>query len=46
MSVKETVIESVVSVLQAVIEFVLFDGSFGRVMNLILIQTIATKSLV
>ena len=30
MSLKETVAEPEISVLQAVIEFVLFDGCFGR----------------
>ena len=43
MTVKETVVESVISVLQVVIEFVLFDGCFGKIIKLILIQTDAMK---
>ena len=43
MAVKERVTESVISVLQPVIEFVLFDGCFGKLMKLILIPTIAMK---
>ena len=43
MAVKERVNESVISVPQAVIEFVLFDGCFGKLIKLILIQTIAMK---
>ena len=36
MAVKETVTESVISVFQAVLEFVLFDGCFGKLVKLIL----------
>ena len=43
MAVKETVTESVVSFFRAVIVFALFDSWFGRLIKLILIQTIAMK---
>ena len=43
MAVKETVTESVISVLQAVTKFVLFDGCFGKLIKSILIQAIIMK---
>ena len=43
MTVKETETESLTSVLRAVIESVLFDGCFGRLIKLILQQTTVMK---
>ena len=42
MVAKETLTESVISVFQAVLEFVLFDGCFVKLIKLILIQTTAS----
>ena len=40
MALKETMTEFVISFLRAVIVFALFDGCFGRLIKLILIQTV------